>query len=160
MKQSIRIPQAFPQAPWRSQTQVLGLFLMFLVAIFVVAILFLNLTVKANTTGREIQEMQATIAALEVENSALQADLGYLTSVEVMQKRADDLGFELNVAEEMEFLVVDGYYQPDYTDLWQERPPLTRSGDVPLPDRYFESIFTWLFRELSENVTVIKELVP
>lgn len=151
MKQYIRIPQAFPQAPWRSQTQLLGLVLVFLVAVFVVAILFLNLTAKANTTGREIQEMQVTIGLLEVENSALQADLGYMTSVEVMQERADELGFELNTVEEMEVLVIDGYTSPEYSDRWDERPPIEAEGEAPLPDEYFETIFDWLFRKLAER---------
>jgi len=152
MKNTKRIIQAFPQAPWRSQTQMIGLFMLFLIAVAIVGVFYLNVTAEATLIGREIQEMQATISAVEIENSALELDLGNLSSVDRMRDRARDLGFDPIAPEEMEFIVVDGYYQTQPQGLMAlNEEPSVRSNSEPvpadLPDEYFESIFTWLLRK-------------
>ena len=50
--------QAYSQAPWRSQTQIIVVFMLAVVAAALVAFIYLNTTAQAATIGRQIQEMQ------------------------------------------------------------------------------------------------------
>lgn len=152
--------QAFPQAPWRSQIQLLGLFLLFLVAVAVVAVFYLNVTARAVEAGRDIQVMQATISALEYENASLQSELADQYSYEVMLDRADRLGFELGSTEEKDFLVVDGYTGPEIPMLASSERPALTADESALPAEYFESVIAWLQRVLAERAFSIEEIEP
>ena len=68
------IVQAYRQSPWRIQLQVVGLFLLLLVMIALVAGIYLNVTARAATIGRRIQEMQFEIQV----NQRLNADLAII----------------------------------------------------------------------------------
>ncbi len=158
MNRTRKLIQAFPQAPWRSQTQVVGLFLLFLVAVSIVAIFYLNVTAEATAVGREIQVMQATISAIEIENSALELDLGNLMSVDKLRDRARDLGFDPITPEEMEFIVVEGYFEDQPRGLvYDEQVPDSASQPEVLPDEYFELIFSWLLKNYYDNVFDLPE---
>jgi len=70
--------QAYPQAPWRSQTQVIVGFMLVVVAAALVAFIYLNTTAQAATIGRQIQEMQVNLndsVDIELEDSGLVGSL-------------------------------------------------------------------------------------
>jgi hypothetical protein len=103
------ITQAYSQAPWRKQVQWIGSFLLVLVFVCLIAASYLNVTARAATAGREIQDMQVgqvetastkpdqkdyhSIEELKRRGADLQAQLAYLLSEDTMQKRAKGLGF-------------------------------------------------------------------
>ncbi len=155
-----KLNQAFPQAPWRSQIQLLGLFLLFLVTVAVVAVFYLNVTARAVEAGRDIQIMQATISALEYENASLQSELATQLSYEVMLERADRMDFELGSTEEKEFLVVEGYSGPPDPELALTGRPIMIPDEPDLPAVYFESVITWLQRVLAERAFAAEEEMP
>jgi cell division protein FtsL len=152
--------QAFPQAPWRSQIQLLGLFLLFLVTVAVVAVFYLNVTARAVEAGRDIQVMQATISALEYENASLQSDLANQYSYEVMKDRAERMGFEMGSTEEKDFLVVEGYTGPETPKLASTGRPVLAPDESDLPAEFYESVFTWLQRVLAERAFANEEIEP
>jgi hypothetical protein len=53
--------QAYSQAPWRSQTQLIVVFMLMVVTTALVAFIYLNTTAQAATIGRQIQEMQVNL---------------------------------------------------------------------------------------------------
>ena len=53
--------QAYSQAPWRSQTQLIVVFMLVVVTTALVAFIYLNTTAQAATIGRQIQEMQVNL---------------------------------------------------------------------------------------------------
>jgi cell division protein FtsL len=152
--------QKYPQAPWRSQIQILVVVFLCVIAIAVVGMFLLSVTARSSTIGREIQEIQVTISAMEIENAALNADLAYLMSYEVMQKRAARLGYDINNFEMTEYITVEGYNGPGIPRL----AATTRTFDTPeenvIPAEYTESIFTWLSRKMFEKDLPVPELVP
>jgi len=149
MNRQNQINQAYQKTPWRSQTQLLVPFTLLLIVVGVVAVFFLNVSASAASKGREIQDMQATIFALELENAAFQDDLGNLTSLDVLSKRADRLGFVEGSLDETDFLVVQGYSGPQSPRLAsKERPEITPEPE--LPSEYTESILSWLMRKFDE----------
>jgi hypothetical protein len=104
------ITQAYSQAPWRKQVQWIGAFLLVVVFIWLIAGLYLNVTARAATIGREIQAMQVgqietanvvpelsdmrSVEELKARNANLQSQLAYLLAENTMQARAKALGFE------------------------------------------------------------------
>jgi cell division protein FtsL len=155
-----KINQAFPQAPWRSQIQLLGLFLLFLVTVAVVAIFYLNVTARAVEAGRDIQVMQGQITVLEYENASLQSDLAYQYSYEVMMDRAERLGFEPGSVEEKDFLVVEGYTGPEIPRLASTGRPVMTVEATDLPPEFTESVIAWLQRVLAEKAFSVEEVEP
>jgi hypothetical protein len=123
-----KITQAYSQAPWRKQVQWIGAFLLVLVFVWLIAALYLDVTARAATIGREIQEMQLgrietvsqepdqnklrSIEELKRRNADLQAQLAYLLSEDTMRKRAETLGFEPIEPGVALFLEVPGYVPP------------------------------------------------
>jgi cell division protein FtsL len=143
MKKNNSTSQAFRQVPWRSQVHILVLVSVILVAIGIVSAFLLNITSQTSQNGRDIQVMQQEIGAIELENSALQAEWAELTSYKNMQARAADLRFDPVDPEEIEFIVVAGYYgEPPPRLASLNRPPLTSEQRRPV--EYTESVFTWL----------------
>jgi cell division protein FtsL len=160
MNRTNKILQAYPQAPWRVQVQILVVVLLLVISIAVVGTFLLSVTARTSTIGREIQEMQVTISAMEIENAALQTDLAYLTSYEVMQKRAARLGYDLNTMEMTDFLAVDGYAGRQIPRLAESSRIITPVVVNEMPGEYTESVFNWLSRKLLERTLPVLELEP
>src|SRR3990170_1760727 len=87
------ITQAYSQAPWRKQLQLIGLFLLILIIGALIAGIYLNVSARAAVVGRTIQGMRAEIERIKRENADLETKRAFITSNEQMEKRAQGLGF-------------------------------------------------------------------
>lgn len=137
------LTQAYTQAPWRKQLQILGLFLLALVSAALVAIIYLSVTTKAATVGRQIMEMQSEIEEMEASIADLETRLAVLRSASTMRRRAQDMGFRPVEREEIEYLVVDGYAPRQGANL-APAPETVVTIAATLPPDYTESLFDWL----------------
>ena len=145
METVMNFTQAYSVAPWRKQIQVIGLFCLVLVFIALVAGIYLSVTARAATIGREIQSMQRDITTLERDTADLQARLANLSSAGEMERRALSLGFQPVNPEETLYLKVPGY--------GGRQPVVLATGEVPqvvgapaLPAEYTESLLEWLYK--------------
>lgn len=136
-------------APWRAQSQWVGSALLAVVAIGMVATLYLDVTSQAAIAGREIQELNAAIAVSQQTSADLQTRLAALTSSSVMQSRALDLGFRPMGQTEAEYLIVEGYAKP--------LPEILSSASAPqlialsiLPE-YNESLLEWADKRIMDS---------
>jgi hypothetical protein len=145
LRRSKELIQAYQQAPWRRQMQVLGYIAIGLIAISLVGALYLNITARAATAGRLVQQYQRDVSDMEQKIEDLQTELAFITSVETMQERATELGFEPVSPNAITYLSV-----PEY----QGRPAgaqlAPRAGDrfsaaARLPEAYTESLFDWFY---------------
>jgi len=141
-----KITQAYSQAPWRKQVQWIGSFLLVLVFVCLIASLYLNVTARAATVGREIQDMQVgqvetastkpdqkdlrSIEELKRRGADLQTQLANLLSEETMQKRAKELGFELSEPGASLFLEVPGYIPPQTATMAPPPGPTVSSQET------------------------------
>ena len=105
------------QAPWRSQRQWIGLFLLGLVLMAMVAGIYLNVTVRATLAGRETNSLRAMITTNQRVNADLETQLAGLISIEAMQKRADGMGFQPADPTDITFVAVPGYVGQSAIDL-------------------------------------------
>lgn len=145
MERVKNITQAYSQAPWRKQLMFIGLFLLIVVFVALVAGIYLDVTARAATVGREIQLMQSEIEDLKLGNADLETKLAVLNSTEVMEKRARDLGFEPVEKNQVVFVVVPGYVPRQQPRLAPPPGPV-RAVAATLPPEFTESLFDWVRR--------------
>jgi len=139
--------QRYRQAPWRVQRQWVGLFLLGVVSVLMVAALYLNVTVRAALTGREIQALREAIE----ENARLNADyemqVAALTTSEAMRERARALGFAPARNEDLLFVTVNAYLPPQAVDLsireTTQTAPLLRA-------EYTQSLVEWFAERMMQ----------
>lgn len=150
------LTQAYTQSPWRTQMQILALALLILVGVAVVAGVYLNITQRTATIGRDIQGMQYEIEELQLSNADLETRLAYLTSGTQMHVRALELGFQPIERDQIEYLVVPGYAEKRAVVIAPPPEPVETYA-ASLPFSYTESLLDWvkvsivpMFRNLVE----------
>jgi cell division protein FtsB len=87
--------------------------LVFIVVVGVLAVmtgLYLDVTARASIAGRQIQTLEQQILATERANADLETKMALLLSNQTMERRARDLGYESVKMDEVEYVVVPGYY--------------------------------------------------
>jgi cell division protein FtsL len=140
-----RIFQAYKQAPWRTQLQWSGTFLLVLVTVVLIAGLYLSISARAATAGLEIQSLEL----LKEESSRNMADLrnqlAFLTSEAQMAKRAKDLGFRRKDASAPVYLVIPGYTGRKLA-LLAPPPGLDMITQPILKPAYTQSLWEWLYQ--------------
>lgn len=145
LRRSRELIQAYKEAPWRRQMQILGYIAIGLIAVSLVGALYLNITARAATAGRLVQQYQRDVSDMEQKIEDLQTELAFITSVETMQERAMELGFEPVSPNAITYLSV-----PEYQGRPMGAQLAPRAGDrftaaARLPEEYTESLFDWLY---------------
>jgi cell division protein FtsL len=154
MENVTQIVQQVRQAHWRVQRQWIGLFLLGLVAVSMVAGIYLNITVRATLAGREIQSLQNQLIDDQRANSDQETILAGLTSVESMQKRAEAMGFKPADPNSITYIVVPGYMPKAAIDMSKPGADSQAQSQQPvLQPNYTESLFDWLTRTLVSSAS-------
>ena len=171
-----QLTQAYTQAPWRKQMQMIGMILLFLVSAAIIAGIYLNVTARAAAVGRQIQEMQvmvygyhyltgeATDAAIPIEEleqdiASLNARLAYLTSYQVMQDRAKEIGLSSIDADHILYIEVPGYVERQTTALAPPPEPVIVNASSVNPE-FKESLFDWLGNQIRQTAKYFSEVQP
>ena len=144
LKRSKEFVQAYQQAPWRRQMQIIGYIAAGLVAISLVGALYLNITARAATAGRRVQEAQRQVSDLEQRIEDLDTELAFISSIDSMKKRAKDLGFAPVSPNVITYLEVPEYQgRPSGAQL-APRTGSTFGVAARLPEAYTQSLFEWV----------------
>lgn len=140
--------QAYRQAPWRVQLQWIGLFLLGLIAVALVAGIYLNVSARASSYGRDIQQLENQSDQIQRNIADLQTRLAMLTSASVMQKRAEDLGFQ--PIDSGSLLYVNVPVNVDREPAVLAPPPGPGMVSPPIiQSSYTQSLWDWLFEGLT-----------
>jgi hypothetical protein len=140
------LTQAYSQTPWRKQVMVIVLSLLFVVFATLVAGVYLSVTARAATMGREILLMQADIDKFGLVNADLATQLAFINSESEMGKRADDLGFVPVEKDQSIFVVVPGYARRGQLNLAPPPGPVIPVA-ASMPTDYSESLVEWLMKQ-------------
>ena len=152
MENVTQIVQHVRQAHWRVQRQWIGLFLLGLVAVSMVAGIYLNITVRATLAGREILSLQNQLIDKQRANSDQETILAGLTSIESMQQRAKAMGFGPADPGNITYVVVPGYTPKTAVDMSQPGADSQGQSQKPvLLPAYTESLFDWITRTLAAS---------
>ena len=142
---------AYKDAPWRVQLQLIGVFSLAVVLVALIAGVYLNVTARAATIGREIQVMEGVILALQRDNADLENQLGMLTSIRSMERRAEDLGFQPINPDNVIYITVKGYTGRQAASLAPPPGPIKTSTAL-LPPEYTQTLFEWLTEATLQSV--------
>lgn len=140
MKTINQLFQTYKQAPWRTQLQWIGLFLIGLFSFGIVSAFYVNVTSRTVLAGREIASSKKNILAMQYNISELESKLAADGSIQKMQERASAMGFKPATPEEFVFLSVPGYTLKPAFSLAPKAAP------IPIPlllPEYSESLFDW-----------------
>jgi cell division protein FtsL len=140
-----KLEQAYRQAPWRTQVQWSGMFLIFLVGFVMIAGLYLSISAQAATAGLEVQDLQVQKDEITRRTADLRNQLAYLTSDSVMVKRAKAMGFKLNRIDDPTYLIINGYAGRNLANL-APPPGLDMIPSPALRPAYTQSLWEWLFQ--------------
>lgn len=149
LKKSQQFIQAYSQAPWRRQMQMIGFFAAAVASLALLAGLYLNVTARAATAGRQVQDLQDERAQLQQQIENLETNLAFITSIEVMQERATDLGFAPMLPGSITYLNVVGYEGRASVEL-APRAGSNFGITSRMPAEYTESLFDWLGNMLGD----------
>jgi hypothetical protein len=140
---------AYKVAPWRIQRQWIGNVLLAVIALAMVATIYLDVTAKAAIAGREIQELNAAIQANQQVSADLQTELASLTSSTMMQVRALELGFRPMIPDEAEYVIVPGYFEPKPEILADAQLPQMSAQSIP--SEYSQSLLDWIDEKIAQS---------
>lgn len=138
---------AYKVAPWRLQVRWAGSVSLGVLAITMVAALYLYVSSRTAVAGREIQNLNAAIITNQQLSTDMQTQLAKLTSASNMADRAFELGFRPITPVEVEYLVVPGYFE--------RIPAILASAELPqmsvqsVPREYNESLLDWLDKRIA-----------
>jgi hypothetical protein len=139
--------------------QLIGLFLLVLIMGALVAGLYLSVTARAATIGRNIQLVRSEMETVQRGIEDLETQLAVMTSNTEMEERAEDLGFRPLMPGEAVYIVVPGYVPPGTPVLAQERRPVMVEM-ATLPPDYTQSLFDWLRERVFEPAAPLAREKP
>ncbi len=137
-----------PQLRIQFQREWLAFFVAAVAVLGMVAGLYLNVTASAAIAGREIQALEAQIAANQRVNADLQTNIAVQLSHTVLHQRALELGYQPVSREDLEYVVVPGYYPPQGVELVT---PVVTVDPLAASPEYTESLFDWLARQIQSG---------
>jgi hypothetical protein len=137
--------QAFRQAPWRNFRQSTGNTLLGLVALLVMAGMYLAVNGRLAAAGRELLTLERRRAELLRETTTAASQLADLTSPEKLLERASSMGFHPAHAKDTEYIVIEGYLPPaGFRAPAPLGSPVGPSGG--LSPAYTETLADWVLR--------------
>ena len=142
-----RLLQAYKQAPWRTQLQWIGLFLLALVLVSTIAGLYLSVNAQAAAAGRSVQGLERDIEDMTDEISDLMTKLAKLQSYEKMTARAKELGFHLLDPETAVYVKVPGV-DPDAGVVLAPPRANTVINSPIIQDSYTSSLWDWFVNNI------------
>ena len=140
------ISKVYTQSPWRKQVQYLTMIVMGLIAIALVAYIFLSVSAHATAVGRDIQDKRSKIKELDREIEDMEAELAIILSSEQMEARAKSLGFREAEPDQVVYMTVPGYIERQPAKLAPYSRKLTLSVKS-VPFEYTETLFDWIKRQ-------------
>ena len=155
MEQVRNLTQAYSQTPWRKQLMFIVLFLLCVVFVALIAGIYLDVTARAATIGREILDMRVEIEALELTNADLTSRLAAITSAREMKPRALELSFVPVEKGEILYVVVPGYVPPQRPDFAPPPAPTTVIA-ATLPADYKQSLIDWFFEQVIPTISQVR----
>ena len=142
-----RLLQAYKQAPWRTQLQWIGLFLLALVLVSTIAGLYLSVNAQAAAAGRSVQGLERDIEDMTDEISDLMTKLAKAQSYEKMMARAKELGFHLLDPETAVYIEVPGV-DPDAGVVLAPPRANTVINSPIIQDSYTSSLWDWFVNNI------------
>lgn len=126
---------------WRPTRGVLAIGTLALFVAIIIGALYLSQAASTSAIGRQLEDSVNERNELERQNEQLRAEIASLRGVGRLLTRAQELGFEQAGANDIEYIVVDGY-TPERTSVVAE------AEAAPPAPVYDESFTGWAQQQL------------
>lgn len=146
--EKLNLSQAFKQAPWRSQIQFVGLFLLGLVVVILVAGIYLSISGQAAQAGLETYNLNYKQDSLERSIADSKAQLALISSSSIMEQRAQAMGFSEADPNNVVYVMVPGYTGKQ-TAILAPPPGIVNQQSTVIKTEYRESLWDWLFQGIN-----------
>lgn len=147
MNQIENISKVYSQSSWRKQVQYITIFVLVLIAVALIAYIFLSISAHATAVGRDIQDKRERIMELDREIESMEANLAIILSSEQMESRARSLGFKEVEENQVVYIAVPGYVERRPSALAPYTKKQTKAI-LSVPFEYTETLFDWLKRQI------------
>lgn len=151
MKQNL--VQAYKQAPWRKQLQYAGVFMAVLITIAVVAGLYLSISGRTATTGRQVQVLDSQVETMKLTINDMQTELAQISSARSMYARLKDLGMELMDPAEGLYVKVPGYQGLSAVSSNPSQKVVSSNYPEILPE-YTSTLLEWFQEKINAQLTM------
>jgi len=151
MKQNV--VQAYKQAPWRKQLQYAGFFMAVLLAVAAVAGLYLSISGRSATTGRQVQVLDSRVESVKLTINDMQTELAQISSAKSMYARLKELGMQLMDPAEGLYVQVPGYQGLSATTPSAVKKVMTSQYPEILPE-YTSTLVEWFQEKVNAQLTM------
>lgn len=145
--------QAYKQAPWRQQLQYTGVFMAVLLAIAAVAGLYLSISGRTATTGRQVQVLDSRVESMKLTINDMQTELAQISSARSMYARLKDLGMELMDPAEGLYVTVPGYQGLSAFSPSPSQKMMSSKYPEILPE-YTSTLVEWFQEKINAQLTM------
>jgi hypothetical protein len=137
--------QAYRQAPWRTQLQWIGGFLLVLVVGMLIAGVYLYVSASATAAGTRIHDLEIERETLQIQLADLRTKLAYLNSAAVMDARANEAGYHQANKDNIVYVPVEGYAGRQMVFL-APPPGQTTIDNHLIKPAYKQSLWEWFYQ--------------
>ena len=140
--------QAYSNSPRRQKLQIIGSIFMTIVIVAVMLILYLVVSARVVSIGRQLQQEKDEIDQLVYLNVNYRNQIAILSRFEVMEEKAIELGFRPPYPGEVFYVPVSGYDQQiqPYIEEAEDGTPAVINVNLI---GYHESLIDWIGRQLT-----------
>lgn len=139
--------QAYSNSPRRQKLQILGSILMMIVAAAVMLTLYLVVSARVVSMGRQLQKAKDDIDQLVYLSVNYSNEIAKLTRFEVMQARAEELGFRAPYPGEVFYVPVQGLalQTEPRVEIQDDSQPAVINVNLI---EYHQTLFEWIGKQL------------
>lgn len=141
--------QAYSNSPRRQKLQIIGSIFMVIVIAAVMLILYLIVSARAVSMGRQLQQAKDEIDQLVYEGVNYRNQIAQLSRFEVMEVKAKEIGFRAPYPGEVFYVPVPGYKQGPDTSVEIEQDTQPAVINVNLLE-YHQSLIDWVGEQLED----------
>ena len=148
-KMTASLIQAYSNSPRRKKFQIIGSLFLAVVIAAVMMILYLVISARVVSSGRELQQKKDQIDQLIYLSVNYQNEIANLSRFDIMEVKAEELGFRAPYPGEVFYVPVPGFNpEPvtvvDLTDT--EGPTVINVNRI----EYHESLFDWIGNKVDQ----------
>ena len=129
----------------RVQQQWVISFVVIIAMLALLAGLYLNITASASIAGRQIQSIEAEIIANEQVNADLETRIATLMANNILEQRAQALGFAPIERKTLQYMVVPGYFPPQAVNMVAT---VSTSEILSSSPEYTETLIDWISKQI------------
>ena len=141
--------QAYSNSPRRQKLQIIGSIFLVIVIAAVMLILYLVVSARVVSMGRQLQQAKDEIDQLVYLSVNYRNEIANLSRFEIMESRAEELGFREPYPGEVFYVPVKGLEQHEETRVEIQSNARPAVINVNLLE-YHETLFEWIGSRISD----------